>query len=199
MEGNENIENVVNPDILNKNLKIVSLYIAIYESFKDTIISNVKYFYWSGVKDGKEIFSGYEEKVLSKVTGKKNKVLRATLKWFLDLEAITEEDCEMFEKITDMRNKIVHEMAEAVFSGIDNEVIELFDIMISLYEKIEKWWVREIEIPISDNFTEEQYENIDWDNVCSMRLHMLKIMSDVAINNNYEYLKVYTEIKNEII
>jgi hypothetical protein len=197
LDNFERLENVLNPVRLNFNLKIISVYIAVYESIKDTMVTNVKYFYCFGFKDGKEIFEGYEENVLSKVKSKKNKVIKATLKWFVDMEAITDEDCKTFEHITDMRNKLAHEMAETIFEGIDNEVIILFHKMIALYEKVEKWWIKEIEIPINVDITQAQYKTIDWENTSSVRLTMLKIMSDVAINDSGEYLKEYIKVKNE--
>lgn len=192
--ASNDMENIIDPKILNKNLKILSLYIAVYESFKDTIVSNVKYFYWSGFDDGKEIFNGYEEKVLNKVKGKgTSSQLRATIKWFLDVKAITEDDCKTFREITDMRNKLVHEMFNILYEDLDSHVIELFDKMILLYEKIEKWWIKEIEIPIDPDITSEKFKKIDWENIVSVRLTMLKIMSDAAINENVDYLNLYKE------
>lgn len=49
----DNLKNIFDPEILNKNLKFISLYIAVYEKLKEMIIENVRDFYCSGFKDGK--------------------------------------------------------------------------------------------------------------------------------------------------
>lgn len=64
-------DSFLDPEYLGICLKFVSLFIAIYENFKYTIIENVRYFYWSGYKNGVEYFNDYEEQVLKKVKSKK--------------------------------------------------------------------------------------------------------------------------------
>ncbi len=194
-DNHEMLENFLEPKKLKENLIFISLFISIYESFKETIIENVKYFYWSGIKDRKAIFKDYEKEVLNKVTTKKNKKIIATLNWFKENGAITEDDIENFKKITSMRNSLVHEMSNKLFEGLSNDVFELYIVMIELFEKITKWWIKEIEIPISGDFTVEQYENILWDEVTSVKLEFLKIMFDIAVNNNEEYYKILKDNK----
>lgn len=189
-DNHEMLENFLEPKKLKENLIFISLFISIYENFKETIIENVKYFYWSGIKDGKAIFKDYEKEVLNKVTIKKNKKIISTLNWFKENGAITEDDIENFKKITSMRNSLVHEMSNKLFEGLSNDVFELYIVMIELFEKITKWWIKEIEISISGDFTAEQYENILWDEVTSVNLEFLKIMYDIAVNNNEEYYKI---------
>ncbi len=186
----DNLEQFFNPENINISLKFISLYIAVYENFKSTIVNNVKYFYWSGIKDGKEQFENYENEVLNKSQNKKNRTLRGTLQWLKDNNAINEEEHLLFEKITDRRNQLAHNMSELILNGLEADIIDLFTDMIKLFEKIEKWWIKEIEIPISGDFTVKEYENIDWDGVTSLNLTMLKIMSDIALRNTDEYLKI---------
>ncbi len=193
----DNLEQFFNPENINISLKIISLYIAVYENFKSTIVNNVKYFYWSGIKDGKEQFENYENEVLNKSQSKKNKTLRGTLQWLKDNNAINEEEHILFEKITDKRNQLAHNMSELIFNGLEADIIDLFTDMIKLFEKIEKWWIKEIEIPISGDFTVKEYENIDWDGVTSLNFAMLKIMSDIALRNTDEYLKIFKKELNQ--
>lgn len=80
------------------------------------------------------------------------------------------------KKITNKTNDLAHNMSTELFYGLGSEIIELFTDMIKLFEKIEKWWIREIEIPISGDFITEEYDHIDWDGVTSLNLEMLKIM-----------------------
>lgn len=184
-------EHFLEPENLSISLRFISLFIAIYENFKSTIIDHVKYLFWSGIKDGVEQFENYEKMVLSKVQSKKNKQVKATLLWLTEAGAITEQDRLLFIKLTDKRNEFTHNMSTLIFEGLEISVIDLLTDMISLYEKIEKWWIKEIDIPTNPDITPEQYDTIDWDEVESMRIVMLKVMADIAINNNAEYLKFF--------
>ena len=57
MSSNEdNLKNIFDPEILNENLKFISLYIAIYEKLKETIIGGVKEFYCIGFEGNKYIY-----------------------------------------------------------------------------------------------------------------------------------------------
>ena len=184
----DNLNNIFDPEILNDNLKFISLYIAVYEKLKETIIEQVTGFYCSGFEDDKYIYDGYEEKVLNKVKSKKNTRLKASLRWLLEAEAIDDKDCESFKKITDKRNELVHDMSEMLFNGLGEDITMLFVEMMELYKKIEVWWIKEVEIPISGDFTVEEYEKIDWDSVEYSDLMMLRVISNVTFNNK-GYLK----------
>lgn len=62
MDYVEKLNEFFNPDLLRQKLITASIYIAVYENFKSSIVDNVKYFYWSGFEDGKEQFEEYEKK-----------------------------------------------------------------------------------------------------------------------------------------
>lgn len=186
----------LDPENLGISLKFISLFIAIYENFKFTIVDDVKYLYWSGYKNGVECFNNYEEQVLNKVKSKKNKQLKATLLWLKESGAITEQDVLLFKRITDKRNELTHNMTTVIFEGLDIKDLDLYLEMISLYEKIEMWWIKEIEVPTNPDISPEQYDSIDWSGVKSMKLEMLKVMADIAINENSEYLKTFMSKKN---
>lgn len=189
MDNTQQLFDFCTPELLKEKLIIASCYIAVYENFKSTIVENVKYFYWSGLQDGKEQFNHYERDVLSKVEGKKNRQIRATLLWFRDENAITQNDIIQFNSITDLRNELGHNMLSAVYEGLPKDILDIYFKMIDLYTKITKWWIKEIEVPISGEYTANQYDTIDWDGVTSSSLEFIRIMTDVAFTGNEEYLK----------
>lgn len=71
MHYNQKINDVFTPDLLKQNLVISSIFIAVYENFKFSIVDNVKQFYNIGFVNEQELFEGYEQAVLSKVNSKK--------------------------------------------------------------------------------------------------------------------------------
>lgn len=186
----ESLKRILDPEILNYNLKFISVYIAVYENFKEHIISNVKCFFWSGIKNGKEQFKGYEEAVLSLSMSKENRQIKGTIAWLKKVGCINEEDSKLFKTITNTRNTLTHNMANKLFEGVNDQMVESFISMIRLFEKIDKWWIMEIEIPTSGQYTAEEQQSIDWNQVTSVNLEFLKIITDVALNGNKEYLEI---------
>lgn len=190
---NQRLEKFFNPDILKQNLIIASLFIAVFDNFKTNIIDRVKYFYFSGIKDGVEQFKDYEQDVLNKVKSKNNKQIKATLLWLKENEFINEAEEILFAKFTNTRNKLAHEMNRMLIDGFSEEIYKLYAEMINLFSKIERKWIIDIEIPI--NPPDIPYEDINWDGITSINLEFIKIMTDIAFTGNDKHLKLVNSYK----
>lgn len=190
---NQRLENFFNPDILKQNLVIASLFIAVFDNFKANIIDKVKYFYFSGIKDGVEQFKDYEQDVLNKVKSKNNKQIKATLLWLKENEFITEAEEILFAEFTNTRNKLAHEMNRMLIDGFSEEIYKLYAEIINLFSKIERKWIIDIEIPI--NPPDIPYEDINWDGITSINFEFIKIMTDIAFTGNDKYLKLVNSNK----
>jgi len=139
----------LDPENLKGNLMFSSLYIASFEAFKDYVVDEVKFFFNNGFKDGEFTFSNeYNTKV--KILDKS--LLKATLIWLKDLEAIDEKDIETYVELRQYRNKLSHELMTLLFEGLPQELPEKFAQLIALRVKIEKWWIMNIEIPTNPDF-----------------------------------------------
>lgn len=195
-ETKEILKKFFNPTILKQNLIIASLFIAVFDNFKTSIINRVKYFYFSGIKNGVEQFDEYEQAVLNKVKAKNNKQVKATLLWLKEMEFITEAEENLFIQLTNMRNKLAHEMNKMLIDGFPENINELYAKMISLFNKIEKRWIIEIEIPI--NPPNIPYDDIDWNGITSMNIEFTKIMTDIAFTGNEEYLNLINNYSNNV-
>ena len=187
-ETKEMLKKFFNPTILKQNLIIASLFIAVFDNFKTSIINRVKYFYCSGIKNGVEQFDEYEQAVLNKV--------KATLLWLKEMEFITEAEENLFIQLTNMRNKLAHEMNKMLIDGFPENINELYAKMINLFNKIEKRWIIEIEIPI--NPPNIPYDDIDWNGITSMNIEFTKIMTDIAFTGNEEYLNLINNYSNNV-
>ncbi len=187
-ETKEMLKKFFNPTILKQNLIIASLFIAVFDNFKTSIINRVKDFYFSV-----GLFDEYEKCVLSKVKTKNNKQIKATLLWLKENNIITEIDEDLFLELTNMRNELAHEMNKMLIEGFPESINELYAKMINLFSKIEKKWIIEIEIPI--NPPNVLYDDIDLNEITSMNIEFIKIMTDIAFTANDEYLKLINENK----
>lgn len=126
---------------------------------------------------------------------KKNRQIRATLLWYKEQDAIAEQDIEKFKEMTDMRNMLGHDLFNRVIEGLPENIYENYIEMIELFEKITKWWIKEIEIPTSSEIKPEQYDAINWDEVTSVNLEFIKIMTDIVFTGNEEYSEYFKQAK----
>jgi hypothetical protein len=151
-ENKDNIDKwlkFLDPENLKGNLMFSSLYIASFEAFKDYVVNEVKFFFNTGFLEGEFTFS---EEYSTKVIALDKSILKATLLWFKDLEAIDETDIEIYDDLRQYRNKLSHELMTLLYEGLPKELPEKFAQLISLRVKIEKWWIMNIEIPTNPDF-----------------------------------------------
>ncbi len=155
-ENKDNIDawlKFIDPENLKDNLIFSSLYIASFEAFRDYVVEEVKFFFNHGFDNGKFTFSEeYNTKV--KALDKKS-ILKATLLWLKELEAISDKDIETFEELRQYRNKLSHELMHLLFEGLPEELPQKFTQLIALRVKIEKWWIMNMEIDTNSEVKEE--------------------------------------------
>ena len=165
-----------------------------YECLKDYVISQVKAFYCDDLyfENGEAIYiesEAYKQEVRTLDKQLEN----ASLKWFMESEAITQEDFDNYQKIRKRRNEITHELLKNLNIGFTEDDIKLFVTLTNLYEKIDRWWINEIEIPTSADEIPEDY---DRDGVCGGQAIVLSIINDIVLGNGGEK---YKNILNELL
>lgn len=151
-------EKFLNPDSLRLNIKLISLFICIFEMFKDGMIDKPKMLFSNiesyDVDQGKivyEVSDGYKKEVLSK----SKYTDEATLLWFKESEAINDSDIEKYHKIRKYRNELTHNMIE--FLTLHNKEFDenILNDLIDLYSKVEKWWFKFFELSVQPEILPE--------------------------------------------
>lgn len=167
------------PEKLKDNLIFCFLFIAVYESFKDYVVEEVKFFFHMGADQTGDIFSSrYKTSVLDK---DKN-TLNATLLWLLELGAIGESDIERFQEIRKHRNRLTHEMMECLLEGMPKELPECLADLFTLRIKIEKWWVLNIEIPTNPDY--DSSSDIREEDIMTSSQIIYRIIMDMLSGDN---------------
>src|SRR5579862_7716915 len=171
-------EQFLNPEVLRTKLIIISLYITAFEILKDCIINRIKSLFNLGYDKHGTILdkNKYNEEVLSL---DKNSLI-ASLQWLKSKKIIDTEDIEKFDKIRSCRNEIAHEIKDLVFQEWKTDPIPLFNEIIYLVHKIEKWWILEYEIPINQDFDGQE---IDESGISPGRTLMLRLLTDIALGS----------------
>ena len=190
----DNWANILDENIVKTNVNFAALFVMNYECLKDSVISQAKGFYCDDLyfENDKAIYiesEAYKQEVRTLDKQLEN----ASLKWFMESEAITQEDFDNYQKIRKRRNEITHELLKNLNIGFTEDDIKLFVTLTNLYEKIDRWWINEIEIPTSADEIPEDY---DRDGVCGGQAIVLSIINDIVLGNGGEK---YKNILNELL
>ena len=170
---------------LKTNIITASIFSMAFEMLKSSIIDKIETFHTNEFyENGMVVSPEYKEEVLSL----NRSPLYASLIWLQDMHAIDDKDLEIFEHIKRCRNTLAHEMLTFASSGVDFNVAEAFEEMISLLRKIELWWFENLEMAIDP---EAYPENLDLEQVIPGPVWSLQMLIDVALGPEEEAQKYY--------
>jgi len=173
-------ERFLDPEVLRPNLILASIYIAAFEILKNSIIERIRDFYISGFdENGWIIMPEYKDNVLSK----DKSPTYASLKWLKESKAISEGDIEKFNKIKECCNLLAHEITKMLMEGLPSDFAECFSDMTALLDKIERWWIINVEIPTNPDF-DGKHDEIDESGIVPGPIMSLRMMIDVALGAN---------------
>lgn len=189
----DNWNNILNEDILKFNINFAALFVLNFECLKDYIITQPRDFYSDvAIKDGKLCCEETEE-YKKEVRSLEKNIENASLRWFMNADAITEEDYNLYQKLRERRNDITHELLKNLNNGFNETDAKLYVKLLELYQKIDKWWINEIEIPISGEILPDEYDS---EQVSGGQAMILSIINDIIFDNNKErYKDLLEELK----
>ncbi len=182
----DNWRNLLDEDILKGNVNFAALFVLHFECLKDYIVTQVRDFYCDvSIKDGK-LYSEETEEYKIEVRALEKNIENASLRWFINEEAITEEDYDLYQRLRKKRNDITHKLLKNLNDGFNESDAKLYMSLLELYRKIDKWWINQIEIPISGEDIPDDY---DPEQVCGGQALVLSMINDIIFDNNKEYYK----------
>lgn len=178
-------ERTLHPGTLKKNIITASIFSMAFEMLKSSIVEKIEGFFTNGFDENGLIISpDYKEKVLSL----NRSPLYASLKWLQNADAIDDEDLKSFEHIKRCRNTLAHEMLTFASSGVDFDVVEVFEDMVNLLRKIEIWWFENLEMAIDPD---AYPEGLDLEQVIPGPVWSLQMLIEVALGPEEEAQKYY--------
>ncbi len=156
MNANDNIDkwlDFLDPENFKGNLMISSLFIASFESFKDYVVEEVRFFFNTGFENGEYTF---DPTYNTKIIAKDRSPIKASLLWLEEMGAISSQDIGEYDNFRQFRNKLSHELMDLLFEGLPEKLPNMFVKLIDLRIKIEEWWILNIEIPANPDFDSEE-------------------------------------------
>ena len=194
----EMIENVVTPENLQFTVSFTSLFVLVFECFKDMVIDRPKEFFCTEkieFKEDKIVY--YEtEKYKREVRKLANKPFEASLRWFANHKVITESDVNKVLSIELRRHSFVHELYNVIHNGISDEDTQLLADLVSIYKKIDSWWIYNVEIDWDEI---KDPDNVKQDECISGSLMMIDVMINILLKGEGEsYRECLAQIKKTV-
>ena len=86
-------------------------------------------------------------------------------------------------------------MPKMLVDGLPSDINERLNDMVSLLDKIEKWWITNVEIPINPDFDDM---SVDVKDIIPGRIVSLNILFDVALGSDEKAMSYINELKKTI-
>ena len=192
------LENVFVQEKLQKTISFASLFVLTFECFKDMVIDRPRSFYCLSnmrFEDGKCICPETDE-YKHEVRNLEKKPLHASMRWFVSRGAIVDSDLQRVVEIELRRNDFVHELFNTVNYGISELDIQLFADLISIYKKIDSWWIYNVEIDWDEI---KDTDSVKMEECFSCALAMIDAMVSILLKGEGDtYRKCYMQIKDAV-
>lgn len=184
----------LNPEEMKSGLQFCSLYIAIFEMLKESIVGRPRDMYTHTFTDGEWIPDpDYAEKVLKR--DKNKNALWASLDWLKEYDILSEADIRLFKEARNIRNNMAHDMIKALLEMDAKITADIFNQMLSLVHKIEHWWVVNVEIATDPDLYDK---DIDLDGVVPGKMMTIRILIDVTLGEAEKAWEYYNAMKEQI-
>jgi hypothetical protein len=176
-------ETFLNPETLRPRLITVSVYIAAFELLKSAIIDRIKDFHTFG---SGRIDPEYQSEVLPK----HRSPLYASLEWLKEMHAIDDTDIATYERVKNLRNELAHALTGMLLRELPAELAERFAEMVSLLNKIECWWIINVDMSVNPEFDGKE---ADAENVIPGPVMGLQLLLNIALGPEDEAKKYFNK------
>lgn len=168
----------LNPESLRGNLIASSIFLTAYELLRTSIIDRIRdFFTYEFNESGGVISEDYKCKVLSL----DKSPLRASLLWLQEVSAIDDTDVELVDEIRKHRNELAHDLPKFI-TNADAEInINLLESIYKLLTKIDRWWIKEVDIPTNPDFDGQEVAD---DEIQSGTMICIQMMLRIATDEN---------------
>ena len=185
----------LNPDVVRQRLMLVGLFMVAHEFLVGCIRDRPLYFFADRFKrSGDPIRSKkYEEEVLALDPKGKCDPMRGGSEWLRRMNVIDETDEIAIREVTEARNKLAHELGDALLGEGMPNLSELFPKLLSLIKKIEGWWILNVEVPANPDFDAKE---VDEGSVTSGPEIAMNVLWDIAMGKEEEAWAYYRQWTN---
>lgn len=169
----------LNPATLRGNLIAASIFIAAYQTFRANVVDRLQGFFTNGFDaSGPIIDLEYKSKVLSL----DKSPLRATLLWLKGMSAIDDADVANADRVREHRNALAHKLQDFLLAANSEIDLGLLEILCKLVAKIDRWWIREVEMTTNPDLEDQQ--DVADEDITSGTMFFLSLMLRIAVGDD---------------
>lgn len=194
----KDLKKITTSEIQKRNLILGSIFIAAYERLRYVLVERPKEFFTFTVDSFKNItevsdeFEDELKEICSKLSKSDRKNPYTVMAyWFKKQGVIEEGDIETLDKIRIYRNELAHELSKFLIdSDYDVDVDYLFH-MREIVEKIDIWWIKEVEAPIHPDINSIAIHKAD---ITSGNVSLLDHLLSIALEIDERVMKDKEEL-----
>ena len=180
----------LNPQSLKSSLISASLYLAAWETFEHGIIGHLEGFYTVGFdQDGYKFGNDYKADVLSR----HKSPFKASMLWFKESNVIDDTDLALADRAREHRNDIAHNLPAYIAKTSHNVDVALLTQLCALLNKIDIWWIRNVEIPTNPAFDDQDVNAIPDSEIKSGNMLFLSMMLSIPTSEGMDASQFYNE------
>jgi len=120
----------------------------------------------------------------------KGDALRGSIAWWRKMEVISEDDERAIQVVTDARNELAHEMTAMVGGSKSPEFANHFSTLMALSNKIERWWIINVEIATDPDYNGEEVVE---DGIMSGSAFLMHLLGQVALGQGDEAWELHRQ------
>lgn len=184
----------LNPEIVRAKLISAGLFLIAHEILLDSILRHPRFFFSDTftAADGFLPSPEYTAKVLALDPKGKNDPLRGSIAWWRTMDTIDEADETAIRLVTDARNNIAHEMTGMISGAKPPEFSEHFGTLMGLVNKIEKWWIINVEVATDSDWNGDE---VDDAGVVPGPAWMMDMLVQVALGEGDEAWQLHRQFE----
>jgi hypothetical protein len=172
---------MLTPAVVRGRLIRAGLFSLGYELLEVAIIGRLKDFYADFTDADLRPGPDYRDKVLALDPRGKFDALRGSLAWLVASDVISENEADTFWAVKAARNLVAHELAQIVGGSKPGSFDQLFNDMLSLLNKIQRWWVINLDVDTDPDWDGVE---IDPNEVTHGSTIIMQILVDVALGDD---------------
>lgn len=180
----------LNPESLRSNLILASIYLAAWETFEHGVMGHIEGFYLVGFdQNGFKYSDGYKQAL-----ARDKSPFRASMLWLQDMGVVDAADMELADRGRQHRNDIAHNLPAYVAKASHNVDVALLGELCALLNKIDVWWIRNVEIPTNSDFDDQDVDAIPDSEIKSGNMLFLSMMFNIATGDESQASELYNEV-----
>src|SRR5205807_409125 len=133
----------------------------------------------------------FSDKYKTAVLAEDKSPFRTSMLWFKEADVVDDADLALADRGRQHRNEIAHNLPAYVAKVSHSVDMTLLGDLCKLLNKIDVWWIRNVEIPTNPDFDEQDVDAIPDSEIHSGNMLFLSMLLGIATGDDADANKLY--------